>query len=110
MILVRRLFSRGALRVLAWLLGMIFVTVLLNMVGIRIVGDTETWARWLATNRAPLFVWRLCLYAAMAWGWWWMHRRVVAREPDRTARWRLLRGELAAALLIVVFEATVALR
>ena len=110
MILVRRLFSRGALKVLAWLLATIAFTALINVLGIRLVGDTVTWERWLATHRVLLFIWRLCLYAAIAWGWWWMHQRVMAREPDRTARWRLLRGELAAVLLIVVFEVAEALR
>lgn len=110
MTVIRRLFSPSALKVTSWLLATIVVTVGINLIGIRIVGDIGGWQRWLAAHQAVFFVWRLSLYAGLAWGWWWMHRRIVAREPDKAARWRLVRGELAAALLIVVFEVTVALR
>jgi len=46
------------------------------------------------------------LYAATAWGWLWMRRRLRAREPERAAGQRLLRAEVAAIVAVSVLEAS----
>ncbi|MNO04981.1 hypothetical protein D3C81_2261930 [compost metagenome] len=49
-------------------------------------------------------IWRLVLYAGTAWGWLWMRRRVLAREPGGTPQPHLLRADLAAALAVAALE------
>lgn len=51
-----------------------------------------------------LLVWRLALYAATARGWLWMRRRLLAREPDSEARYRLIRTEVVSVAAIVALE------
>ena len=108
--MLRRTLSWRALKVVAWVLAALAVTVVVNLVGIRLVGDIAAWERWLGSHRGVFFAWRLCLYAGVAWAWWTMHRRVRAREPDRAARARLWRVELAAVLTVLTFETAVLLR
>ena len=69
--------------------------VLANVAGINLVGSVAGWERWLAASAGYFFIWRLCVYAATAYGWFWMRRRVLAREDqsgtDGQARRRLIR-------------------
>lgn len=102
------------LRALRWLAHSRFLSALLsvllvvliaatvNIVGIRIAGSVTGWARWMQPHRVFFLLWRLCLYSATAWGWWWMRERVRRREPDAVGRLR--RIELAAAVTIVALE------
>jgi hypothetical protein len=106
----RRILSWQAVRVLVWVVTAFVIAVVVNVVGIRLVGDIGTWERWLASHRAVFFAWRLCLYAGVVWSWWTMHRQICAREPDRAARARLWRVEIAAVLTVLTFETVVLLR
>ncbi|QQC64339.1 hypothetical protein [Paraburkholderia ginsengisoli] len=82
----------------------------INAVGIRIVGDTQSWGQWLQSHAGYFLVWRIGLYAGTAYGWCWMRRRLRQREPSAEAHRRLLRVELAAVLALVLLEASVLLR
>ncbi|OYW19494.1 MAG: hypothetical protein B7Z52_03505 [Burkholderiales bacterium 12-64-5] len=53
---------------------------------------------------------RLLLYAATAYGWWWMRGRLRQREPSAEAHKRLLRTEIAAVIAVVALEASQLLR
>jgi uncharacterized BrkB/YihY/UPF0761 family membrane protein len=90
------------LRALFWVLAILLITAAVNVIGIRIIGDVTGWAQWLEHHRLDFLLWRLALYGATAWGWWWMHGRVRRREPE--AHGRLLRIEIAAVLVILVLE------
>ena len=50
------------------------------------------------------------LYAATAYGWWWMRRRLREREPSPEAHQRLLRVEIAAVVTLVLLEGSQLLR
>ncbi len=50
------------------------------------------------------------LYAATAYGWWWMRRRLREREPSPEAYQRLLRVEIAAVVALVLLEGSQLLR
>jgi hypothetical protein len=89
--------------VLFWGLSVFLAAAAVNVIGIRIVGDVNGWAHWLQTHRGLFLVWRLFLYGATAWGWWWMRERLRRREPG--AHVRLLRVEMAAVLVILALEA-----
>ena len=93
---------RGFLWALFWSLTVILVTVAVNVIGIRVVGDVNGWTHWLRAHRGGFLAWRLCLYGATAWGWWRMRERVRAREPG--AHVRLLRIEITAVLVILALE------
>lgn len=99
---LRRLGHSRFLSVLLWGLLVALIAAAVNVIGIRIVGNVNGWAHWLQAHRAPFLIWRLCLYGATAWGWWWMRERVRHREPG--ANRRLRRVELAAVLAIIVLE------
>lgn len=83
-------------------LALVLIAALVNVIGIRVVGDVNSWAHWLRAHRGDFLAWRLFLYGATAWGWWWMHERVRRREPGAHAR--LLRVEIAAVLVILALE------
>ena len=104
------LFSRRVAKALLWTMLIIAASVAANVAGIYLVGSVAGWERWLAAAAGYFLVWRLCLYGAMAYGWVWMRRRLLAREDqngaDRQARRRLVRSEIAGIVAIVVLEAS----
>ena len=107
---LRWLFSRRAAKTLLWLVLIVAAAVGANVAGIYLVGSVASWERWLAASAGYFFIWRLCVYAATAYGWFWMRRRVLAREDqsgtDGQARRRLIRTEVAGVVAIVALEAS----
>ena len=89
---LRWLFSRRAAKTLLWLVLIVAAAVGANVAGINLVGSVAGWERWLAASAGYFFIWRLCVYAATAYGWFWMRRRVLALENGH-----LVRDEAAAA-------------
>ncbi len=75
-----------------------------NVAGVHVVGSIDGWERWLHAHAAHFFVWRLLLYAATAYGWWWMRQRLRQREPAAEAHQRLLRIEIAAVTTLMLLE------
>ena len=104
------LFNRRVGMALLWALLVACIAVAVNIVGIHIVGSIDGWQHWLRANRSYFFAWRLLLYAATAYGWWLMRRRLREREPDSESHQRLLRVEIAAVVTIVLLEASQLLR
>lgn len=103
---LRWLSSRRAILVLVWAVSLLIAATAVNVVGIRIAGGIEGWQRWMAAQSGAFLAWRLLLYAATAWGWLWMRRRLRAREPEGAAGQRLLRAEVAAIIAVIVLEAS----
>ncbi|RQR79144.1 hypothetical protein DIE11_17235 [Burkholderia sp. Bp9012] len=101
---------RRALPALLGLGAIVTVAFLINAVGIRIAGDADHWTQWMHRHVNYFRVWRLLLYAGTAWGWWWMRRRLLAREPAPETRARLLRLELAAVTALALLEGSTWLR
>lgn len=108
--LPKRLFSRQLGRMLAWIALILFVAVAVNVVGIRLVGDSSAWTRWLDEHAGYFLAWRLCLYGATAYGWIWMRRSLRERDTSGEAHQRLLRAEVGAVAAIVLLEISVLLR
>ncbi len=96
--------NRRVGRALLWTALVIGAAVAVNIAGIHLVGDVKGWEHWLASNADYFLIWRLCLYGATAYGWWWMRRRLRQREPGWETRQRLLRTEVAAIAAIVLLE------
>ncbi|MGK8436782.1 hypothetical protein ACRS3X_05400 [Ectopseudomonas hydrolytica] len=100
--------SMGGVRraglVLLWIFLLLIAVATVNVIGIHFAGSIEGWERWLAAHAGYFLIWRLLLYSGTAWGWLWMRRRVLAREPGTDTRRRLLRAEIAAALVIAALE------
>ncbi|WP_418648286.1 hypothetical protein ACNQFN_06230 [Thauera butanivorans] len=90
--------------VLLWTILLLAATIAANLVGIRLAGGIESWQQWMDAHAGHFLAWRLLLYAGTAWGWLWMRRRLLAREPGAGPRQRLLRTELGAVLAIVALE------
>ncbi|MGD9729794.1 MAG: hypothetical protein AB7R40_22865 [Nitrospiraceae bacterium] len=93
-----------------WAVLLIVAAIVINVVGIRLLGSVERWEHWMDDNAGFFLAWRLMLYAGTAWGWIWMRKRLLAREPDVTARQRLRRAEFAAVLAIVALEVSTLLQ
>ncbi|KYO75156.1 hypothetical protein OGV25_21320 [Pseudomonas sp. P1B16] len=87
---------------LLWALLLLVAAVAANVVGIHLAGGIEGWQQWLTAHTNHFLAWRLMLYAGTVWGWLWMRRRVLAREPS--ARQRLLRAEIAAVVAVAALE------
>ena len=95
---------RSLVIVLATLAALTVVTIILHVVGIRLVGGIVAWQRWLHVHTWMFGIWRLGLYVAIVRGWRWMRTRVQQREPSPEARRRLVRAEIAAVLAIALTE------
>ncbi|MDR2452448.1 MAG: hypothetical protein LBE85_11950 [Candidatus Accumulibacter sp.] len=91
-------------RALFWSSLILFLALAVNLVGIRLLGGMDAWKGWMTVNATCFFVWRLLLYAGIAWGWRWMRARLLAREPNASAQARLRRVEVAAALTFIALE------
>jgi len=98
------LFNRRVARALLWTLLCLVLAVAANVAGIYLIGSVDGWQQSMAQASGYFFVWRLCLYAATVYGWLWMRRRLLAREPDAQARRRLIRTEIAGATAIAALE------
>ncbi len=109
-----RLFNRrvaaGLLKALLWVLLVAGVAVGMNVAGIHIVGSIDGWQRCLAANRGYFVAWRLLLYAATAYAWRRMRRRLREREPSAQTHQRLRRVEIAAVITLVLLEGSQLLR
>ncbi|WP_369682565.1 hypothetical protein [Pseudomonas reactans] len=88
--------------VLLWVSLLLIAAAAANVIGIHLAGSLEGWQQWLAAHAGYFLTWRLLLYAGTAWGWLWMRRRVLAREPG--TRQRLLRAEIAAVIAVAALE------
>jgi hypothetical protein len=106
--LQRRLHS-ALFRALLWVVLLLLVALALNGVGIRFLGDTLAWSRWLSSRRGGFLVWRVLLYAAIACGWWRMRNRIDQDELSPETQMRLRRAEIGAALAILALEGAAAL-
>lgn len=93
-----------AARVLLWGLLLLIAATAANLAGIHLAGSLDSWRQWLKSHTDHFLIWRLLLYAGTAWGWLWMRRRVLAREPGGKAQPRLLRAEKAAVLAVAALE------
>ena len=94
---------------LMWVVLLLAGAAVVNVVGIRLLGSIEAWARWMDDHAGYFLAWRLLLYTGTACGWVWMRRRLLAREPNTASRERLLRTEIAAILVLVALEGSVLL-
>lgn len=101
---LRWLFNRRAARTLLWTALLLTVAVAANVAGIYFIGSISGWERWLAEASGFFLLWRLCLYGATAYGWWWMRGRLLARQSDPQTRRRLRRTEIAAVLALATLE------
>lgn len=95
---------RRAGLVLLGTLLVLLAAVAANIVGIHLAGGIDAWQTWLTAHSTHFLAWRLLLYAGTVCGWLWMHRRVLAREPDAGTRRRLLRADLAAVVAVAALE------
>ena len=106
---LRWLFNRRVGLALMWAVLLLAAAAVVNVVGIRLLGSIEAWARWMDDHAGYFLAWRLLLYTGTAWGWVWMRRRLLAREPGTTSRQRLQRTEIATILVLVALEGSVLL-
>jgi hypothetical protein len=95
---------------LLWALLIFGVAVTVNVAGIHVVGSIDGWEHWLHAHSTHFLACRLVLYAATAYGWWWMRQRLRQRDPTAETRQRLLRVEIAAVVTLVLLEGSQWLR
>ena len=106
----RRLLNRQVGMALLWTGLVIGVAVLVNLVGIQLVGSIDGWSRWLKDHAGYFLVWRTALYGVTAWSWWRMCQRLDRRPMPTDATKRLKRTEIAALLAIALIEFSLSLR
>lgn len=101
---MRWLFNRRAGLTLVWVVLLLAVAIIVNLFGIRLAGGIDNWQQWMKAQAGFFFLWRLLLYILTVYGWLWMRKRLLDREPDEAAYRRLIRMEIAAVLAISVLE------
>lgn len=95
---------------LAWILLFLGAAIVINLVGIRMVGDVYAWEQWMRKHSVWFLIWRLTLYTGTVTAWIWMRKRLLAREPARATGQRLLRLEIAAVIAFLVLETSLLLQ
>jgi len=103
--LLLRILRHGIWRIFAGALALGLLALLVNAMGIWLLGGVSNWARWFQDHRVHFLVWRLCVYGVTIYGWLWMRRRIRHAEPDAAAAVRLIRTEVAAIATVVLIEA-----
>ena len=101
---LRKIACRSAGLALVWGCLVVALAVVVNAVGIHVVGSVAGWQRWLRMHESGFVAWRLTLYAATALGWSRMRRRLTQHTGPSDARGRLLRAEVSAVLVILLVE------
>jgi hypothetical protein len=81
------------------------LAVMVNVVGIHVVGSVAGWQRWLRAHEGWFIAWRLALYSVTARAWWRMRARQQLQALTAEARGRLRRAEVAAVFVVVLIEA-----
>ncbi|TBU98248.1 hypothetical protein [Stutzerimonas kirkiae] len=90
---------------MALLLADVFVLAfVVTFAGILLLGGIEHWQQWLDDHAGHFFVWRLCLYVAVAAAWPWVRRHRLARDPQSRQQLRVI--EVLGVLGIVLYEAS----
>lgn len=107
---MRWLFNRRVGYALLWTVLLLVVAIAINVIGICVLGSIQNWERWINEHTGYFLAWRLLLYAVIAWGWRWMHKRVLAREPGPESRTRLIRVEIAGVAALAVLEGSLLLQ
>lgn len=79
------LFNRHVGKALLWALVVFGTAFAVNLIGIRLTGSIGGWKDWLHAHAAQFFVWRLCLYCAIATFWWQTRRHLQQRPFDADA-------------------------
>ncbi|MCC4595415.1 hypothetical protein NRY95_05450 [Xanthomonas campestris pv. phormiicola] len=100
----RWLFNRRVGLALLWTALLLATAFTVNLAGIQLLGNIDTWERWMRDHAVYFLAWRLLLYAGVACGWWWMRKRLQSREPDAESRQRLMRLEICAVIALAVLE------
>lgn len=88
---------------LLWVGLMFGVAIIINVVGIAVVGDIEGWTRWLQDHSGYFLIWRLCLYGFTAYAWYRMRLRLQQRE-GASERLGLRPYEVIAVAAVLLFE------
>lgn len=104
------LVNRRVGRSLLWVALLIAVAIIFNLIGIRMLGSIKGWEHWMGEHAIYFLIWRLLLYAGTAYGWWWMRKRLRAREPEAASNHRLMRVEIAAVLAFIALEGSLLLQ
>lgn len=89
-------------------LMLIVIATLINVIGISAVGGVQQWFAWIEINAHIFFIWRLCLYIAVGYGWYWLRDRIIKRETEKNAQTcaksRFLRIEISAICTLAALE------
>lgn len=100
------LFNRRVGVVLLWTLLVFCAAFIVNLIGIQLLGSVARWQQWLQAHAQYFLLWRLCLYAVIAWGWRWLRERLRQDEPAPDSRARWGRVEVAAVAVLLMFESS----
>ncbi|MGL4668696.1 MAG: hypothetical protein ACRCWR_12320 [Saezia sp.] len=102
--LLNRLFNRYTGWTIFWFIALGLMAFMVNVLGIRLAGDVHHWSAWIKNHALVFLLWRLVLYGSVAYGWWWMRKRVLARDEDPQTRDRFIRIEVSAVVTLLVLE------
>lgn len=98
------LFNRRVGMALLWTLVVCSAAFIVNLIGIRLTGSIDGWKHWLQAHAAQFFVWRLCVYGAIATFWWQTRQHLRQRPFDANSIKRLRLIGVGAVITMLLHE------
>lgn len=90
----------GVLRVVLGMLGVMLLALMINVFGTHLAGGIDAWNNWRTTAAPWLLLWRVLLYACIAFGYYRTWDWMVARRGLSSVR----NSALCLAVLAVLVE------
>lgn len=87
-----------------WAALCLLVAVLISLIGIELAGGIVQWEQWLKGNAGYFRLWRMLLYTALAYGWYCLHRRLLAQNISQQKRRQLMRTAIGLVVAVLLLE------
>lgn len=95
---------RRLIQPILWAASFLLVAILISLIGIELAGGIAQWEQWLKGNAGYFRLWRMLLYAALAYAWYSMHRRLLAQDIDQQQRRQITRTAIALVVAALLLE------
>ena len=91
---------------LQWTLLVFSAAIIVNLIGISVIGSIAGWQSWLRAQAVYFFVLRVGVYGATAYFWWQTRKQLQQRKADTTDYQRLRLIGVGSVITVLVTESS----